>query len=189
MAVHRPDEISDIGSPASSTLTLDDEYHIGLQVVRQLREEGQIIEDPEATEYLQALGSRIVEKYAEQSRAQPAPARRTRHRNVLDFPFAGNLFCDQEALHAYRLLNDQRHAPRRIVAKHALILVARPLRRRGRVTPQTHHGSNVGGSGGADMHELRSNEYQSTPSGRTKRRLLFSASLQPRQSKGSISAV
>ena len=29
-------------------------------MVRQLRDEGQIIEDPEATEYLQALGSRIV---------------------------------------------------------------------------------------------------------------------------------
>jgi len=53
-------DLPDIGSPASSALTLDDEYHIGLQVVRQLRDEGQIIEDPEATEYLQALGSRIV---------------------------------------------------------------------------------------------------------------------------------
>ncbi len=53
-------DLPDIGSPASSTLTLDDEYHIGLQVVRQLREQGQVIEDPEATEYLQALGSRIV---------------------------------------------------------------------------------------------------------------------------------
>ena len=53
-------DLPDIGSPASSALSLDDEYHIGLQVMRQLRDEGQIIEDPEATEYLQALGSRIV---------------------------------------------------------------------------------------------------------------------------------
>jgi len=53
-------DLPDIGSPASSTLTLDDEYHIGLQVMRQLRGEGQILEDPEATEYLQAVGSRIV---------------------------------------------------------------------------------------------------------------------------------
>ena len=53
-------DLPDIGSPASSSLTLDDEYRIGLQVMRQLRDEGQIIEDPEATEYLQALGSRIV---------------------------------------------------------------------------------------------------------------------------------
>ncbi len=53
-------DLPDIGSPASSTLTIDDEFRIGLQVMRQLRDEGQIIEDPEATEYLQALGSRIV---------------------------------------------------------------------------------------------------------------------------------
>jgi predicted Zn-dependent protease len=53
-------DLPDIGSPASSILSLDDEYRIGLQVVRQLRDEGQIIEDPEATEYLQALGSRLV---------------------------------------------------------------------------------------------------------------------------------
>ena len=49
-------DLPDIGSPASSSLSLDDEYHIGLQVMRQLRDEGQILEDPEATEYLQALG-------------------------------------------------------------------------------------------------------------------------------------
>jgi beta-barrel assembly-enhancing protease len=53
-------DLPDIGSPASSTLTIDDEFHIGLQVMRQLRGEGQVIEDPECTEYIQALGSRIV---------------------------------------------------------------------------------------------------------------------------------
>src|SRR3954465_847705 len=60
LAQNAANDLPDIGSPASSSLTLDDEYHIGLQVVRQLRDEGQIIEDPEATEYLNALGSRIV---------------------------------------------------------------------------------------------------------------------------------
>ena len=53
-------DLPDIGSPASSSLSLDDEFRIGLQVVRQLRDEGQILEDPESTEYLQALGSRLV---------------------------------------------------------------------------------------------------------------------------------
>jgi beta-barrel assembly-enhancing protease len=53
-------DLPDIGSPASSALSLDDEYRIGLQIVRQLRDEGQVLEDPEATEYLQAVGSRIV---------------------------------------------------------------------------------------------------------------------------------
>jgi predicted Zn-dependent protease len=60
LAVAQGNDLPDIGSPASSTLTLDDEYRIGLQVMRQLRDEGQIIEDPEATEYLNALGSRLV---------------------------------------------------------------------------------------------------------------------------------
>ena len=53
-------DLPDIGSPASSALSLDDEYRIGLQVVRQLRDQGQVMEDPEAAEYLQALGSRLV---------------------------------------------------------------------------------------------------------------------------------
>ncbi len=53
-------DLPDIGSPASSTLSLDDEFRIGLQIVRQLRDEGQVIEDPESTEYLQGVGSRIV---------------------------------------------------------------------------------------------------------------------------------
>src|SRR5688500_9103813 len=53
-------DLPDIGSPASSTLSLDDEFHIGLQVMRQLRGEGQVLEDPECAEYLQAVGSRIV---------------------------------------------------------------------------------------------------------------------------------
>src|SRR5262245_6049495 len=53
-------DLPDIGSPASSALSQEDEYRIGLQVVRQMRDEGQIIEDPEATEYLNSLGSRIV---------------------------------------------------------------------------------------------------------------------------------
>src|SRR3954471_735519 len=63
-------DLPDIGSPASSSLTLDDEYRIGLQVVRQLRDEGQIIEDPEATEYLNALGSRLVAQATGDNSAQ-----------------------------------------------------------------------------------------------------------------------
>ncbi len=60
LAAAQGNDLPDMGSPASSSLTLDDEYRIGLQVMRQLREEGQIIEDPESTEYLNALGSRLV---------------------------------------------------------------------------------------------------------------------------------
>jgi predicted Zn-dependent protease len=53
-------ELPDIGSPASTTLSLVDEYRIGLMIVRGLRDAGQIVEDPEVTEYLQTLGMRLA---------------------------------------------------------------------------------------------------------------------------------
>ncbi len=53
------DNLPDIGTPASTTLSLVDEYKIGLMIVRSLRDAGQIIEDPEITEYLQSLGMRL----------------------------------------------------------------------------------------------------------------------------------
>jgi predicted Zn-dependent protease len=52
-------ELPDIGTPASTTLSLADEYKIGLMIVRQLREAGQIIDDPEINEYLQSIGMRL----------------------------------------------------------------------------------------------------------------------------------
>ncbi len=53
-------ELPDMGNPVDAILTRGDEYRIGLTVMRQLREQGQILEDPEIGEYLQALGSRIA---------------------------------------------------------------------------------------------------------------------------------
>ena len=53
-------ELPDIGTPASTTLSLADEYKIGLMIVRQLRAAGQIVEDPEINEYLQSLGMRLA---------------------------------------------------------------------------------------------------------------------------------
>ena len=52
-------ELPDIGTPASTTLSLADEYKIGLMIMRSLREAGQIVEDPEINEYLQSLGMRL----------------------------------------------------------------------------------------------------------------------------------
>ncbi|MGH8135628.1 MAG: M48 family metalloprotease, partial [Steroidobacteraceae bacterium] len=49
-------DLPDIGTPASTSLSLEDEYKIGLMIVRSLRDAGQIIEDPEINEYLQTLG-------------------------------------------------------------------------------------------------------------------------------------
>jgi predicted Zn-dependent protease len=53
-------ELPDMGNPVDAILTQGDEYRIGLTVLRQLREQGQILEDPEISEYIQALGTRIA---------------------------------------------------------------------------------------------------------------------------------
>lgn len=53
-------ELPDMGNPVDAIITRGDEYRIGLSVLRQLREQGQILEDPEISEYLQAVGSRIA---------------------------------------------------------------------------------------------------------------------------------
>ena len=53
-------ELPDIGNPASTTLSLSDEYKIGLMILRGLRDAGKVVDDPEVNEYVQALGGRIA---------------------------------------------------------------------------------------------------------------------------------
>jgi predicted Zn-dependent protease len=53
-------DLPDIGSGADSTLTQNDEYQIGRTIVRGLREQGLILEDPEINDYIQNLGNRIA---------------------------------------------------------------------------------------------------------------------------------
>ncbi len=53
-------ELPDIGTPADAVLNRGDEFNIGLMVVRGLRDQGQILEDPEVADYLQSLGSRVA---------------------------------------------------------------------------------------------------------------------------------
>ncbi len=53
-------ELPDIGNPASTTLSLSDEYKIGLMIMRGLRDAGKLVDDPEVNEYVQALGGRIA---------------------------------------------------------------------------------------------------------------------------------
>ena len=54
-----PDDLPDIGSPAQAMLTLEDERQIGRMIVRGLRDSDQILEDPEVSEYIQSIGSRL----------------------------------------------------------------------------------------------------------------------------------
>jgi predicted Zn-dependent protease len=52
-------ELPDIGSPANAALSVEDEYQIGRMIVRGLRDQDRIIEDPESTEYIQSLGHQL----------------------------------------------------------------------------------------------------------------------------------
>lgn len=49
-----------IGDPADNILSPADEQRIGSQVVKQLREQGYILDDPELTEYLNRLGAKLA---------------------------------------------------------------------------------------------------------------------------------
>ena len=51
--------LPDMGSGANAIISRKDEFQVGRMMVRNLRDENQILEDPEATEYIQDIGSRI----------------------------------------------------------------------------------------------------------------------------------
>ncbi len=52
-------DLPEMGSTANAAVSLDEEYRVGLMVVRGMRDSGQILEDPEVSEYLQSVGHRI----------------------------------------------------------------------------------------------------------------------------------
>lgn len=58
-AATEPDDLPNIGSPAEAMMTLEDEYQIGRMIVRGLRDQDQILEDPEVAEYVRSLGYRL----------------------------------------------------------------------------------------------------------------------------------
>ncbi len=60
-------ELPDIGTPADAILTPAEEYQLGGMVIKELRDSGQIIDDPEVTEYIQGVGDRLVGHTAETS--------------------------------------------------------------------------------------------------------------------------
>ncbi len=52
-------QLPDLGSGANAMLSREDEYQIGRMMLRTMREESRLLQDPETDEYLQSLGSRI----------------------------------------------------------------------------------------------------------------------------------
>jgi predicted Zn-dependent protease len=53
-------DLPDMGSPENAMLSKSDEFQVGLMAMHQLRGEGLILEDPEITDYIQHLGSRLA---------------------------------------------------------------------------------------------------------------------------------
>ena len=52
--------LPDIGSPADAILSKNDEAQLGRAIMRQIRNEGQVVEDPLVTEYVNEIGHRIA---------------------------------------------------------------------------------------------------------------------------------
>jgi beta-barrel assembly-enhancing protease len=53
-------DLPDMGSPAGAVLSQSDEYRLGAMVVKQIRDQNGLIEDPEIGEYIQSIGSRLA---------------------------------------------------------------------------------------------------------------------------------
>ena len=53
-------DLPDIGNPAGALITQNDEYQLGAQIVKSLRDQKAILDDPEVSEYLQQLGQRLA---------------------------------------------------------------------------------------------------------------------------------
>jgi len=52
--------LPDIGSPADATLSKNDEARLGRAIMAQIRQSGQVVEDPLVTEYVNEIGHRIA---------------------------------------------------------------------------------------------------------------------------------
>jgi predicted Zn-dependent protease len=52
-------QLPDMGSTANVSLSKSDEYQIGRMIVRGMRDQNEILDDPESADYLQQLGSRL----------------------------------------------------------------------------------------------------------------------------------
>lgn len=62
-------DLPDLGSPANAAVSLDDEYHAGLAYVKEIRDSGMILTDPEVSQYAQEIGHSLS-SHAEEGQHQ-----------------------------------------------------------------------------------------------------------------------
>jgi predicted Zn-dependent protease len=53
-------DLPDLGGPANAMISKADEYEVGRMAMREMRDQNMILEDPEATDYIQQLGMRLA---------------------------------------------------------------------------------------------------------------------------------
>src|SRR5450631_1221462 len=53
-------ELPEIGNPAGAMISVNEERQLGEMIVRQLRDQNRLIDDPEVDEYVQSLGLRLA---------------------------------------------------------------------------------------------------------------------------------
>src|SRR6266478_5232187 len=61
-------DLPDMGSPAAAVLSHTDEYRLGAMVAHQLRDQNALLEDPEISEYVNGVGTRLAAQSAEGGR-------------------------------------------------------------------------------------------------------------------------
>jgi predicted Zn-dependent protease len=59
VAQNSQDSLPEMGTAAQETLSIDDENRLGRMVMREVRESGALLEDPEVGEYIQSLGLKL----------------------------------------------------------------------------------------------------------------------------------
>jgi predicted Zn-dependent protease len=58
-------DLPDLGSPANAAVSIEDEYHVGLSYVNEIRNSGLILTDPEVSQYAQEIGHSLSSRAEE----------------------------------------------------------------------------------------------------------------------------
>src|SRR5580704_12891054 len=58
-------DLPELGSPANAAVSLEEEYQVGLMWARQMRAQGQVLEDPEVSSYIQQIGHTLSSRAEE----------------------------------------------------------------------------------------------------------------------------
>ncbi|HTY92962.1 MAG TPA: M48 family metalloprotease [Steroidobacteraceae bacterium] len=120
-------ELPDIGNPAGTIANLDDEYQIGRMVIHEFRDQNEIIEDPEVSDYVQTLGLRLSSQAPDSERVFHYYALREGDINAEALPgafivinYGTILAADNESELAGVLAHETAHVTQRHIVRGAL---------------------------------------------------------------------